>query len=150
MAEMTKQPDVDIQALLDSVLEAEPEKVSFRGKAYSIGWLHYGTMRKFTHIVSKEKNEAKMAAKMAACILLNHRWKIALLYWLWWRWIYYVLDPSPDILLGIVDAGKKKLPHLVFMLLTIYSTAMMDTIATMTKKEQRLSQAEQSGGGATA
>lgn len=145
MAEMKKQPEVDIQALLDSVLEEEPEKVTFRGREYKIGWLHLGTMRKFSHITLKEKDMGKQAAKLAACVLLNTRWKLFFLYWLWWRWIYYIIDPSPDIILGIIDAGKKKLPHLIYMLITMYSTAMTDTIATMTEKERKQSQAERVG-----
>ena len=94
MAEEKKieQPSVDLQELLDSVLHDEPTEFVFRGKKHKIGWLRKGTMSRCSHIRSKEKNEWKRNVKICVCILLNNIWKIRFLYWIYWRWLYYIKD----------------------------------------------------------
>lgn len=147
MAEEKKieQPSVDIQKLLDSILHDEPTEFVFRGKKHKIGWLHKGTMSKCSHIVMKEDNEWKRNVKVCVCILLNNVWKIRFMYWLYWRWLYYIKDIGADEVLAVLDASKKKIPSNVFSLTTILATEMTEVMMTMTKREVKASQAEQRG-----
>lgn len=147
MAEEKKieQPSVDIQKLLDSILHDEPTEFVFRGKKHKIGWLHKGTMSKYSHIVMKEDNEWKRNVKVCVCILLNNVWKIRFMYWFYWRWLYYIKDIGADEVLAVLDASKKKIPSSVFSLTTILATEMTEVMMTMTKSEVKASQAEQRG-----
>lgn len=147
MAEEKKieQPSVDIQKLLDSILHDEPTEFVFRGKKRKIGWLHKGTMSKCSHIVMKEDSEWKRNVKVCVCILLNNVWKIRFMYWLYWRWLYYIKDVGADEVLAVLDASKKKIPSNAFSLTTILATEMTEVMMTMTKSEVKASQAEQRG-----
>lgn len=140
-----EQPNEELQRVLDSIMEAEPETVVFLGKMHKIGWLHKGTMRKFSHIVVKEKDEWKRNVKMCAAVLLNNYWKLKYCYWAYWRWLYYIKDPDAVETLKVVDAAKKKIPSAVCSLLTILATGMTDVMMTMTKKEVQAIRAGQAG-----
>lgn len=140
MAEI-KQPEREYQALLSEILEAEPETVIVNGKKRRIGWLHNGTVRKFSHIMTREKDPWKRNVKVAACVLLNRRnglWTWALLYvwyWVYWRWLYYVQDLDQAEIVGILEASKKKIQSAPLAVATILATAMMDTMMTMARHE---------------
>lgn len=147
MAETKKieQPKVDLQKLLDDVLSAEPTELVFMGKKRKIGWLHKGTMRKCSHIAMKEKDEWKRNVKVCVAILLNNVWKIRLMYWIVWRWLYYVRDVDVVEVLNVLNKTKKKIPSNAFSLATILVTGMTDLMMTMTTREARATQAEQAG-----
>ena len=112
MAEEKKieQPSVDLQELLDSVLHDEPTEFVFRGKKHKLGWLRKGTMSMCSHIRAKEKNEWKRNVKICVCILLNNIWKIRFLYWIYWRWLYYIKDVAVADVLRDLEVSKKKIP----------------------------------------
>ena len=147
MAENKKieQPEVQLQMLLDSVLSEEPTDVMFRGKRHTVGWLKKGAMRKFSHICMKEKNADKRNVKVCVVLLLNNIWKIKFLYWIWWRWLYYVCDLDDVEGVWVVEVAKKKIPSAASSLLTILATGMTDVMMTMTTKELRAIQAEPVG-----
>ena len=140
-----EQPGVELQELLDKIMEAEPEAVVFMGKKRKIGWMKKGTMRKFSHVVTREKDEWKRNCKICAAVLLNGCWKLRLLYWAYWRWLYYWKDPDAVEVLRIVDAAKKKIPSAACSLITILATGMTDVMMTMTKEEARAIRAGQAG-----
>lgn len=139
--EEVEQPSFDLQAVIDSIMEATPEKVVVNGKERIIGWLHNGTMRKFSHIMLKEKDPWKRSVKVCACVLLNHRYGLVtwLLLHLWhpvyWRWLYYVVDIDQVDVVGVLDASKKKIQSEPLALATILATAVMDTMMTMSRQE---------------
>ena len=147
MAEEKKieQPSVDLQELLDSVLHDEPTEFVFRGKKHKLGWLRKGTMSRCSHIRTKEKNEWKRNVKICVCILLNNIWKIRFLYWIYWRWLYYIKDVDIADVLRVLDVSKKKIPSNAFSLATILATGMTDVMMTMTRSEAKAIQAEQAG-----
>lgn len=140
-----EQPSVQMQELLDDILSAEPTEFEFRGKRRKIGWLKNYTVRRFTHVSMKEKNEEKKVVKLCALLLLNDMWKIRAFYWAYWRWLYYVSDVDMVELLKIMDIAKKKIPSAASMLLTILTTGMSDLMMTMTKKEREAIQAAPHG-----
>ena len=147
MAEEKKieQPQADLQELLDDILSAEPTELVFMEKKRKIGWLHKGTMRKCSHIAIKEKDEWKRNVKICVAILLNNVWKIRFVYWLLWRWLYYVKDIDVVEVLNVLDKSKKKIPSNAFSLTTILVTGMTDLMMTMTRKEAKAIQAERAG-----
>ena len=147
MAEEKKieQPSVDLQELLDSVLHDEPTEFVFRGKKHKLGWLRKGTMSRCSHIRTKEKNEWKRNVKICVCILLNNIWKIRFMYWIYWRWLYYIKDVDVAEVLRVLDVSKKKIPSNAFSLATILATGMTDVMMTMTRSEAKAIQAEQAG-----
>lgn len=141
----TEQPTDEYRRLLDSVIEKEPEEFEFRGKTRKMGWLHKGTIRKVSHITSKEKDPYKQHCKVCAVMLLNNVWKIRAFYWLLWRWWYFISDLDEVDILKVLDAGKKKVQREAFLLNTMLLTAMTDLMMTMTKEEAEHIQAELPG-----
>lgn len=140
-----EQPTVEYQKMLDAVLAAQPIDVEFRGKRRTIGWLHKGTIMKFSHIVAREKNESRRNAKICAVVLLNSIWKIRAFYGIYWRWLYYICDLDDVEVLRLLETAKKKIPSLASSLLTILVTGMTNLMMTMTTKEADATQAGQAG-----
>lgn len=136
-----KQPEPDIQLVLDQLLEREPETVIVCGKKYKIGWLHNGTYRKFSHVMLKEDDPWKRNTKACACILLNRKhglmtWFLLWAwYWVYWRWLFYVKNIDQTEIMVVLDAAKKKIQSEPLMMATILATGMMDTLMTIARHE---------------
>lgn len=143
---VVEQPQVQFQELLDNILYDEPTDVTFRGKWHTMRWLTYGTVRKFSHVVIKEKNESKRNVKICAALLLNNKWKLWFYYPFYWRWLYYICDLDDVEVLRVVDVAKKKIPSTASQMLTILATGMTDLMMTMTREEAKAIQAAQAGG----
>lgn len=147
MTDAKKQPEAEYQEILDSIMEATPSIVVFRGKKKNIGWLHKHTQRKFTHIMLNEKDVEKRNVKLCACVLTNNvfAWFKPFVYAIRWRWYWYVVDLDDVEVLKILDASKKKIQSTPSLLITILATEMKDVMMSMTKSEVRAIQAEQAG-----
>lgn len=147
MADAKEQPALEYQVLLDKIMEAEPEVVSFRGRKKKIGWLHKRTQRKFTHIMMKEKNPDKRNVKLCACILTNNIfvWFKPLVYALRWRWYWHVADLDDVEILRVIDAAKKKIQFYPSLLITTLSTEMKDVMMAMTRREAEAIRPAQAG-----
>lgn len=144
-----EQPDYDLQRLTDEILAAVPSHVEFLGKTRSIKWFHKGTSRAFSHIMMTEEDEYKRNAKLCAVVLLNGLFMFRLCYAFYWRWLYYVKDPTPVDVLRLLDASKKKIPSTACSLVTILSTGMSDLMMNMAREEARATQAGRAGAQAT-
>ena len=140
MAEI-KQPTIDMQELLSNMMEQEPEKVTLCGKVYRIGWLHNRNVRKFSHIMLKDKNPWRRNVKVCACVLLNHRWGLMtwfllnVCYGIYWRWLYYVRDIDQVEVAAVLNCAKKKIQQEPLAMSTILATEMMDTMMMMARHE---------------
>ena len=147
MADAKKQPELEYQRVLDSIMEATPDEVQFRGRTRRIGWLHRSTERKFTHIVLTETNERKRNVKLCACVLTNgvFVWFKPLVYAIRWRWYWYVADLNDVEVLRVLDASKKKIQFNASSLITILATEMKDVMMMMTRSEAESIRAAQSG-----
>jgi hypothetical protein len=136
-----EQPGVELQMMLSSLMEQEPESVVVYGKKYSITWLKNRTVRKFSHVMLKEKDPWKRNVKVCACILLNRKhglltWLLLhCWYWVYWRWLFYVRDIDQVEVMGVLDASKKKIQSEPLAVATILATAMMDTMMAMARHE---------------
>lgn len=149
MKEKIEQPKLDVQEVVSNLMEQEPETVVVCGKKHRIGWLKKRTVRKFSHIMVKDKDPWRRNVKVCACILLNNKHGLAtwfLLwawYWVYWRWLYYVRDIDQVEVMGVLDASKKKIQSEPLAMATILAIGMMDLMMNMAKHE--VTQAEQHG-----
>ena len=141
-----EQPGIDSRKKLNEILEAKKETVKVGRRTFRIGWLKHGTMRKFTDVMLDGEDDGyKRNVKLAAAVLLNNRWKLAL-HWAYWRWLYYVRDIGQEEVLAVLAAAKKKLPQEPYLLATILATGMTDLMMTMRRSEASSTQAGQAGG----
>lgn len=140
-----QQPDITAQRMLDEIMDDTPSLISIPNtkKKYKIRWMKNGAKRKFTSIMSQEKDSSKMSSKSAAVIILNDYWKIKLLYPILWRWFYYFKQYTDAQLMPIISEGKKKVPVEAFLTNITLLTGMRDTIMTMTRDEVEHIQREQ-------
>lgn len=135
------QPSFELQQLIDSIMEAEPETVVVNGKKRRIGWLHNCVTRKFTHVMMTEQDPWRRTVKVAACVLLNHRHGFMTMlllkfwYWIYWRWLFYVTDIDQADIVGILAATKKKTQSGPLAVATILATGAMDTMMTMSRQD---------------
>jgi hypothetical protein len=136
-----EQPKIDIQETLDELLSREPDKVIVGGKTYKIGWLHNGTVRKFSHLMLKDKDPWRRNTKACACILLNRKhglltWFLMWAwYWIYWRWLYYIKNIDQTEVAAVLNCAKKKIQSEPLMMATILATGMMDTLMTIAAHE---------------
>lgn len=140
-----EQPDIKLQELLDSVISDEPTDFVFMGKKHSLGWMKNGTMRKFTHVNLKDKNEYRRNVKLCAIVLLNNVWKLRFFYWIYWRYLYYFREVDAADILRVMDVSKKKIPSIAYSLATILATGMTDVMMQLTKDEAKAIRAERHG-----
>ena len=136
-----EQPQADMQQILSMLMEQEPETVVVAGHKYTITWLKNRTVRKFSHIMLKDKDAWRRNVKVCACVLLNRKnglltWLLLhCWYWIYWRWLYYVKDIDQVEVMGVLDASKKKIQSEPLAIATILATAMMDTMMMMARHE---------------
>lgn len=133
--EKPNQPGIESESLLNDVMNDGKSPVSIGKKTYRIGWLKRGTIRKITDVILKKGNDDKSSCQVAAAIVLNDYWKIRFFWPILWRWMYYIRQWGDEQLQPIVEEGKKKIPAQQYYLITILTTAMKDTMMTMTKAE---------------
>lgn len=129
------QPSQEDEMLYNEIVENTPTIVELRGKKKKIRWLRRGTIRKFTNAMVKEGNDDKISCQAVAAILLNGYWSIKFLWWILWRWFYYIKQYGDEELAPIIAVAKKKIPVRQYFTATILLTAMKDTMMQMTKAE---------------
>ena len=144
------QPDIDQEKELNSLIENGVSEVKIPGtnRVYRLRWLKHEATRKITSILHnmKDGDDDKISCKAAAAIVLNDFWKIKFLYWLLWRWFYYVRQYTDNQLLPLILEGKKKVPLKGFLSTTMLVIEMRDTIMTMKKGEVHRFLQEHHGG----
>lgn len=74
-------------------------------------------------------------AQCAAAILMNSYIRIALFWWLKWRWMYYFGNYNGEDYLKIITEAKKKATEQEYSLAMVLLMDMTTTWTTMTKKE---------------
>lgn len=130
-------PNVEDERILNSIVNNLPDLVELRGRKIKVGWIGYGAREKMTRIMLEEKDEGKVHCKCVAALVLNGYWKIKLLYWLAWRWMFYVKQYSEMELLPVVKLCKKKAEAqlAVYCTATMLLTDMRTTMMAMTREE---------------
>lgn len=123
---------------LVSVTENQHDEVVVRGKKFRIRWMHPGTSSWISRLVLEEGNDDKVLCQCAALIVLNGFWRCHLLYWLVWRWFYYIKQYTSRELTPLFELAQKKTAQeeaTAYLNDMILLTAFKDTRKQMTKKE---------------
>lgn len=128
-------PSAEAEKTLNAIIGNEWDAVNIRGKEWRFRWLRYGAKRKITDIVLNEKNEDKVAVKCVAVAWLNDLWSIKFLYWIVWRWMFYVKQYTYEELIEVTALIKKKAPVAAYLVVTTSLTEMKDTMMAMTRAE---------------
>ena len=135
MSKKIQQPDIEAQKELQSVELDLPDYATVRNKKFKIRWMLNFTRSMITKTILQEGNDDKQSCMCAALMVLNGFWSIKLLYWLKWRWFYYVKQYNETELTELLDLGKKKVPLDQYYTNTILLTALKDTSMMMKKTE---------------
>lgn len=148
-----EQPSDELQKVYASLINDDYTECSIlHHKAkYKVYWLRNGQIEKLSRLLldkqdddaeDKEENmmeamrsDAKLACRAAAIYTLHRWWKLKLLYWLRWRWFYYVKEYSFIELKDIIAEGKKKVPQMPFFTVITSLIGAKATLMTMRAKE---------------
>lgn len=129
---------IEDEKLQMSVRQNWSDPVQVRGKTFKVRWMHPATTEWITQLVLKEGNDNKILCQAAALIILNGFWKSHLLYWLKWRWYYYIRQYNAAELSPIIEMAQKKTAQegaMAYLNATMLLTALKDTKKQMTKAE---------------
>ena len=140
---LINQPTREDEQTLNDILEATPSYVEVRGKKWKVTDLYNGTKRKLSSIMVSDKEDDTVTCKCAAAMWLNGYWAISLLYWIVWRWFFYVRQYRDDELIEYIAECKKKVGVEGYVIATTLLIGMKDTIMTMTRAEVERFQAAQ-------
>ena len=135
MARVKRQPIIEEERLLNSVVEDEVSRVDVRGTTYKLKYMRNATIRKITDVMLKDGDDSKVSSKCAALMVLNGYFKIKFFYWFLWRWFYYVKQYLEIELHPLIDEGKKKVRAEDYYINTIFLIGMKDTMIAMTREE---------------
>jgi hypothetical protein len=135
MSKILKQPDIEEQRELRSVENDLPENVYVRGRIYKIKWMKNFTREHITDTILKEGNDDKQSCMCAALMVLNGFWKIKFMYWIVWRFFYYIKQYTENELTELLEMGKKKVPLDAYYANIISLTELKVTSMMMKKKE---------------
>ena len=144
-----KEATVEDEKLQMSVRKNYADPVVVRGNTYSVRWMHPSTTEWITELMLKEGNDNKVLCQCAALIVLNGFWKCHLLYWILWRWFYYIRQYNSEELMPLFEMAQKKTQQRVmtaYLNATIYLTALKETKKQMTKAEAERTLRELRGG----
>lgn len=127
----------DEQALV-SVVNNEADIVEIRGHRIKVRWLHPAVTDWISALMAKDGDDNKVLAKCAALIRLNGFWRCHMLYWIVWRWYYYIRQYTSTELTPLFEMAQKKTAQVeapAYLNATILLTALSNLKKQMTKAE---------------
>lgn len=129
---------IDDQRALSSVKYNKADVVEVRGKRFKVRWMHPSTGDWISELMIREGGDRKIIAQSAALIVLNGFWRAHLLYWLVWRWFYYIKQYTTKELTPLIEMAQKKTAQEeapAYLNATILLTALSTLRKQMTKEE---------------
>lgn len=160
---VVNQPDEEAQILYMSMVNNDAEEVTIlrTKKKYKIRWLKNGQLEKLTRLLLHKKTidedettgsgvmdaileDAKLACKASAIIILDGYWKLKFNYWWLWRYFYYIKQYDNIQLEPLLLVGKKKVPQIQFLRSIMLLTEAKDSLMRMRAKEVEATLQEQS------
>lgn len=149
-----EQPSVGSQREYVSLRDNDATVVSVLGtkKKYKIRWLKNGQIDRLSRLLIRKGDtddkdgqndsaldaiteDSKLACKAAAIYILDGYWKLKFRYWFLWRWFYYIRQYDNVQLQELLDEGKKKVPLMPFLLVTMSLTGVKATLMNMRTEE---------------
>lgn len=141
-----KEPNIEDEKSLLEILEGNgKDEVKIRNRTFKFGFLTGFAQFKITKILLKSTNDSQDSCKCVAAAWLNGYFSLKFLWWLIWRWFYYIKQYNEEELTAALALIKKKVPARQYYANTMLLTAMRETIMTMNKTEVSLMLREQSG-----
>lgn len=141
------QPTKEDEQLLEDIVDNASEFAMIRNRKFKFRDLNGHARHKWTKVVlSDNEAEETISCKCVAIARLNGYFKIKLLYWLVWRWYYYIRQYNEPELSEALALIKKKVPVVSWYINTTLLTAMKETMMQMTRAELGVIQAELTGG----
>lgn len=157
-------PSPEAEKELHDIVHNVKTEVKVRDTTFRVGGIYNDTLDKITSILidadaaereesrSEEKmsqserehlerirfvRERKVTAKCAAAIVLNGFFRIRLLWWLVWRWFFYVRQYTDEEFAPLIVELKKKADseRTAFLVNTTFLIDVRTTTMTMTRKE---------------
>lgn len=144
-----KEANIDDEKMQMSIRHNLADEVEVRGKKLKVRWMHPYTEDRITQLMLEDGNDSKVLCQCAALIVLGGYWKSKFLYWLRWRWYYYVKQYTSQELLPLFEMAQKKTVQeeaTAYLNATILLTALKDTKKQMTKAEAARTLRELRGG----
>ena len=151
---VVNQPDEEAQRLYMSMVNNDAEEVTIlrTKKKYKIRWLKNGQLEKLTRLLLHKKTidedettgsgvmdaileDAKLACKASAIIILDGYWKLKFNYWWLWRYFYYIKQYDNIQLEPILSAGLNATPYISFLKTMSILVNQKTTQMRMTRKE---------------
>ena len=157
-------PSPEAEKELHDIVHNVKTEVKVRDTTFRVGGIYNDTLDKITSILidadaaerEESRNEEKMSqserehlerirfvrerkvtAKCAAAIVLNGFFRIRLLWWLVWRWLFYVRQYTDEEFAPLIVELKKKADseRTAFLVNTTFLIDVRTTTMTMTRKE---------------
>ena len=157
-------PSPEAEKELHDIVHNVKTEVKVRDTTFRVGGIYNDTLDKITSILidadaaerEESRNEEKMSqserehlersrfvrerkvtAKCAAAIVLNGFFRIRLLWWLVWRWFFYVRQYTDEEFAPLIVELKKKAAseRTAFLVNTTFLIDVRTTTMTMTRKE---------------
>ena len=156
-----EQASLEIQREQQNIIEDKASVVEIQGthkwfgkwgkpRSVKVRYIKNGTLERITKVSLDERNdvlhEMQQSAKVVALIVLNSYFKIKFLYWLLWRWYFYMRQYKMEQLYPIIAEGKKKLPQTGYWMNTTLIVSMRNTAKAMTRAEVEHIQAVHTSG----
>lgn len=149
MARKTKaptQPTMADERELFGVAENETEYAVVRNKRMAFRDLCGWARHKITKITLGNGDEYAVPCKCLAAARLNGYFSIKLLWWILWRWYYFVRRYTDSELVEAVALIKKKVAPGSYLLVTTLLIGMRETMMQMNRAEVSATLQERSGG----
>ncbi len=121
---------------LESIVDNDKEYVTIRGRRLGFRDLNGHGRHKISRIMlRKGGNEFSISCKVLAAARLNGYFVIKLVWWLLWRWYYYVRKYTDAELLEAISLIKKKVAAEDYWSITILQIGIRETMMQMNREE---------------
>lgn len=141
-----KQPTLDEERELFGAIENKTEYVLVRDKTIGLRDLCGWARHKITGILLKKGgDEFAVSCKCLAAARLNGYFSIKFLWWILWRWYYFVRKYTDSELVEAIALIKKKVAPGSYLLNTTLLIGMRETMMQMNREEVAASLRERSG-----
>lgn len=149
MARRTKiptQPTIDNERQLEGVVDNNTDYVEIRGKRFGFRPLGGWARHKISLIMLKKGgDEFAVSCKCLAAAKLHSYFRIKFLWWLVWRWYYYVRNYTETELMEAFVLIKKKVAAEDYWAVTMLQIGMRETMMQMNREEVSATLREHSG-----
>ena len=139
------QPLMSEERELFGAAENETDYIELRGRRIGLRDLGGFAKRKISKILLKEGgDEFAVGCKCLAAAILNSYFRIKWLWWILWRWYYYMRNYTDSELTDAICIIKKKVASGSYFFNTTLLIGMRETMMSMSRGEVAASLRERS------